>query len=206
MFQARPLVQNCYEFDDSQTDASHALQRKEVFFGVISRRTFLKNAAICTALIAAPRLAFSSPRDRSLHLFNIHTEEEIDICYCTDGSYDYEALERINNLLRCHYNNEVKPIDPAVLDLLSDIREQMTPGSRIEIISGYRSPEYNEYLRSIGRHVAGKSYHLQGLAIDFSIPGLKTRSISRVAKEYSAGGVGTYPEFVHIDVGPVRFW
>jgi len=28
----------------------------------------------------------------------------------------------------------------------------------------------------------------------------------RTARAFAAGGVGKYPEFVHIDVGRVRYW
>ncbi len=173
---------------------------------MISRRGFLKAMAVGCAFVASARFAGASSPDRSLWLHNIHTGEELDTAYCSGGRYDFEEIEKINRLLRCHYTNEVKAIDPGLLDLLADIRTRIAPDSRIEIISGFRSQDYNAHLRSIGRGVARNSYHLRGLAIDFAIPGVRNRDLSSLARDFSAGGVGTYPEFVHIDVGPVRFW
>lgn len=144
--------------------------------------------------------------DRHLSLYNIHTDESLDISYFSAGSYDFEALDKINYLLRCHYNNTVKPIDIGVLDLLCDVKNRIGADKEIQIISGYRSPEYNDYLRGIGRNVAKNSYHMKGVAIDFSIHGFSMGSLSQAAKSFLAGGVGKYAEFVHIDTGPVRYW
>ena len=86
------------------------------------------------------------------------------------------------------------------------IKDRLAPGREITIISGYRSPEYNEHLRRLGRRVAAGSLHMAGLAIDFAIDGIGMGELVRTAKLFTAGGVGTYPEFVHIDVGRVRYW
>lgn len=151
--------------------------------------------------------AFGSlPPERTLNAYNVHTDESLDITYYADGSYDTGALEKINWLMRCHFTNEVKPIDIRVLDLLCDIKDRLGTGRRIEIISGYRSTEYNEYLRMKSRKVARDSFHLQGLAIDFSVSGTSKGTLSHLAKTFYAGGVGRYQEFVHIDVGPIRYW
>jgi uncharacterized protein YcbK (DUF882 family) len=176
---------------------------------MISRRNFLR--AFLTASIVYPvaaNKAFAARKtERALHLHNIHTDEELSVRYYRDGIYDFEAIEKINYLLRCHYTDEVKPIDIGVLDLLCDVKDNIVTGDRrIEIISGYRSPAYNEYLMSIGRHVAKKSYHLKGKAIDFSIPGIRKRKLCKTAKSFVSGGVGKYADFIHIDTGPVRYW
>jgi uncharacterized protein YcbK (DUF882 family) len=175
---------------------------------LISRRRFLKTALAASAVLPFGAAgAFAAQKtERSLNLYNIHTDESLDICYYSAGRYDYEALERINYLLRCHYTNEVKTIAVGVLDLLSDIKDIVAKDKQLKIISGYRSPEYNEYLRELGRHVARNSYHLRGLAIDFAVEGADTKKIAYIAKSFDSGGVGKYPDFVHIDVGPVRYW
>jgi uncharacterized protein YcbK (DUF882 family) len=148
----------------------------------------------------------SVPSERALRLYNVHTAETLEIAYCREGAYDYEALDRINHLMRCHYANEIKPIDIRVLDLLCDIKDKLGKDRKIEIISGYRSYEYNEYLRTRSRKVARDSYHLKGLAIDFTISGVNKNALARAARAFFAGGVGEYREFVHIDIGPVRSW
>lgn len=173
---------------------------------MISRRNFLRAIAAAAAFYPFRQVFASTSREKSLNLYNIHTDENLDITYFSGGRYDFEALDKINHLMRCHYNNTVKPIDVGVLDLLCDIKDRLGADREIQIISGYRSPEYNDYLRSIGRHVAKNSFHMRGVAIDFSIQGFSMSSLSRTAKSFLAGGVGRYPEFVHIDTGPVRYW
>jgi uncharacterized protein YcbK (DUF882 family) len=149
--------------------------------------------------------AGSSP-EKALSLHNVHTGERLSTQYCVDGCYDETELGRINYILRCHYTNGVKPINLKVINLLCDIKDRLAPGKEIAIISGYRSPEYNEYLRRLGRHVAAGSLHMTGLAIDFAMDGVGMGELCRTAKLFAAGGVGSYPEFVHIDVGRVRCW
>lgn len=173
---------------------------------MISRRTFIQGLAAVALLSRYTNALGSVLPDRTLSLYNVHTDESLDITYFSDGAYDYEALGRINHLMRCHYTDEVKPISTGVLDLLCEIKDRLHKDQRIEIISGYRSVAYNEYLRTRSRKVARDSYHMQGLAIDFSISGMSNNTLSGIAKSFSAGGVGKYREFVHIDVGPVRYW
>jgi uncharacterized protein YcbK (DUF882 family) len=143
---------------------------------------------------------------RVLSLYNTHTGESLSIRFSGARIKDPEAVEQISNLLRCHYTGEVRPIEPALLNLLCSIRDAAGAPGPVHIISGYRSPEYNEHLRSQGRKVARDSYHLEGLAIDFFVPGVKTGKIAKLARSHGAGGVGRYPCFVHIDLGPVRSW
>ncbi|NTU42047.1 MAG: DUF882 domain-containing protein [Nitrospirales bacterium] len=176
---------------------------------MISRRNFLK--ALAAGVVISPfrprRAMASQEREKILSIFNIHTGESLKIAYCERGVYDPQALDTINHLLRCHYTNEVKPIDVKVLNLLSDIQSAVGRERQVKIISGYRSPEYNDHLRDMGRKgVSGRSLHMQGLAIDFRIPGMGTGELFSLAKSFGVGGVGHYPEFVHIDAGKVRYW
>jgi uncharacterized protein YcbK (DUF882 family) len=173
---------------------------------MITRRDFLKSTLIASSLFPF-RSAFASiTTDRTLVMENIHTGERLNIQYCSSGIYDSEALERINYFLRCHYTNKVMPIDVRVLDLLCDIKDVTGKQRSIEIISGYRSNIYNEKLIGEGRNVSKNSQHLRGCAIDFSIDGISNRRIAQIARSFAVGGVGKYPEFVHIDVGRVRTW
>ncbi len=153
------------------------------------------------------RSALAAPlRERSLSLFNIHTGESLNTVYHTAGSYDEEALKGIYRLLRCHYTDEMVPISTDVLDLLCDIKNALDWKGQIAIISGYRSPRYNELLIAARKKVSRDSLHLQGRAIDFSLEGVSTRTLSGIARSFVAGGVGRYPGFVHIDDGRVRYW
>ncbi len=189
---------------------------------MISRRNFLKiliaGVVVCPfknafALISnSPSPTFSKggkrgfAGERILNMYNIHTGESLNIKYYSSGIYDREAIDNINYFLRCHYTNEVKAIDIRVLDVLCDIKNILGTNKEVQIISGYRSFAYNEFLRRQGRKVSKNSLHLQGLAIDFSLEGVSNNELFSIAKSFSAGGVGKYPEFVHIDVGRLRYW
>lgn len=173
---------------------------------MISRRNFIKAAIVFAGTYPLRKVFSYTKAERSLNLYNIHTGEEIYVKYYELGTYNTNALDEINYILRCHYSNEIIPIDTRVLDLLCDIKDTFGKFKKIHIISGYRSFAYNEYLRSLGRKVAKDSLHLHGLAIDFTIPGISSSELSDVAKSFSAGGVGKYPEFIHIDVGRIRYW
>lgn len=180
---------------------------------MISRRHFLKYAiaSVCCYQMGNLRSVFGSTglehdAERVLRLYNIHTGERLHTRYWVDGSYDQTEVGRINYFLRCHYENAVKPISIKVIDFLCGVKNCCARGKEINIISGYRSPEYNKHLRSLGRHVAEGSLHLDGLAIDFAVPGLRTERLAKAAMQFQSGGVGLYPDFVHIDVGRVRHW
>lgn len=180
---------------------------------MISRRNFLKGtiASICSyQLVSLPGVFASADTEgaaeRVLKLYNIHTGEQLNTRYWLGGKYIQEEVSRINYFLRCHYTNVVKPISIRVIDLLCEIKNRFASGKEVTIISGYRSPEYNQHLQSLGRHVAEDSLHLNGLAIDFAIPGIRAEKLAKAALQLQAGGVGIYRTFVHIDVGRVRHW
>jgi len=68
-------------------------------------------------------------------------------------------------------NGEQLVIDPALLDLIYDVRESLGGSGAFEVISAYRSPETNDMLRSKSSGVAKNSQHLLGNAIDVRLRG-----------------------------------
>lgn len=173
---------------------------------MISRRHFLK--AVAGIVTVYPfKKAFAFPKsERTLNMFNIHTGERIDIKYFQSGIYNQEALNIINNFLRCHFANEVKTIDINIINLLSDITDIAGRGKEVQVISGYRSKKYNEYLINLGKRVSRNSLHLSGTAIDFAIPEVGNDKLYHIAGSFKKGGVGLYSSFVHIDIGRTRNW
>jgi uncharacterized protein YcbK (DUF882 family) len=96
-----------------------------------------------------------------------------------------------------------------VFDLLHDVTAKLgLPDSEIDVVCGYRSPASNELLRSQGHGVALHSLHIQAMAIDIRMPGVKTSSLRDAALNLHRGGVGYYEKsgFVHVDVGRIRHW
>jgi uncharacterized protein YcbK (DUF882 family) len=146
--------------------------------------------------------------EKAVALYNTHTGESVNAIYWIQGKYLPETLSVVDRVLRDHRTDEIKPIDPQLLDLLFAISEELECPHPFYIISGYRSPETNAFLRFISRGVAEHSLHMDGKAVDIRIPGWASYTVRRTAMELRIGGVGYYPraDFVHVDVGPVRYW
>jgi uncharacterized protein YcbK (DUF882 family) len=178
-----------------------------------SRRHFLKLGFFTASALAGPVSVFAGiahetcPK-RSLALYNTHTAEHLQTTYWANGRYQPDAMEKINFILRDHRSGEIKPIHPQLLDVLHQVRNKISSKKPIHIISGYRSPETNALLRRQRGGVIWKSYHLKGQAIDFRLPDCKLPRLRSIAISLKAGGVGYYPggDFVHVDIGPVRYW
>lgn len=179
----------------------------------ISRRRFIKLGALATLAIMSPCPSFAargeplSP-ERSLSFYNLHTEESLKTVYWAKGRYLSEALADIEHILRDHRAGKTKPIDTRLLDLLYGIAMELEAGEPFHIISGYRCPKTNALLHTHGRGTAKDSLHMYGKAVDIQLPDCRLALLRRVAMNLRGGGVGYYPHsnFVHVDVGRVRYW
>lgn len=179
-----------------------------------SRRTVLKTS-IAGFLLLGERLLFPAAMqahpfpEGELSLYNIHTDERLRVRYRDrTGEYDLSALDDINHILRCHHTGEVAAIDPRLLEHVNLVQKALGGEGDIHVISGYRSPEYNALLVKKSRRAARHSYHVEGQALDFFIPGVQPRVIRQAALKLKYGGVGYYrrAQFVHLDCGPFRSW
>ena len=179
----------------------------------VGRRGFLRIAGIAAAtatLAPASALAMltAPAKPRRLKFYNLHTSEQLDIVYYEKGRYIPQALAEINHILRDYRQNVVKPIAPGLLDLVVAIRRKLHTDAEVAIISGYRTPQTNAMLAARSDGVAHHSLHMDGLALDWRVPGRTLEELHRVALAMRGGGVGYYPssDFVHTDVGRVRYW
>ncbi len=178
----------------------------------LSRRRFLRISAIAAAQLVVPAVAMARTtvqlRRRSLKFYALHTGESLTTTYWENGRYISEELDRVNYILRDFRANEVKAIDPALLDLLTRIQYRLSTNEPFQVISGYRSPLTNAMLHANSEGVAVHSLHIEGKAIDIRVPDRSLVQLRGAALAQEAGGVGYYPksDFVHVDTGRVRFW
>ena len=179
----------------------------------INRRTFLGLGIITAASCIIPGAAMASVNDvlepeRRLCLLNLHTKEDIDIAYWKNGEYVPDALDQLNHIFRDHYTGLVNQIDSNLFDFLFAIQQEIQSTEPFHLISGYRSKKTNEWLRKQNRNVSRKSFHIYGKAADIRLPDHSLKILRAAAYKLKGGGVGYYPKsnFVHVDVGRVRFW
>ncbi len=180
----------------------------------ITRRRFLRIGLLGAAPMIIPgaawagmRVKTAQPAARALSFYNLHTGERLKTVYWEKGRYIPAALDEINYILRDFRQNEIKPIDRNLLDLLVILRERLHSNENYEVISGYRSPVTNAMLRAGSEGVASHSLHIDGRAIDIRVPGRSLGVVRAAALSMRQGGVGYYPgRFVHVDTGRVRWW
>lgn len=180
-----------------------------------NRRQFFRQISAVVALGAtAPLVATKAHASlgqksvRRLALYNRHTDERVQGVYWANDSFQTDVVNAFEHNLRDHRQNEAAPMDRRLYDFLHQIQQRLVTDKEIHIISGFRSEKTNNMLASRSNGVAKKSFHMKGMAIDFTIPGIDLALIRDTAKSLKLGGVGYYPNsgFIHIDTGWVRSW
>jgi len=148
--------------------------------------------------------------DRTLYLYHTHTHETARITFKRNGVYDQKGLQQLDWFLRDFRNNQPTEMAPQLFDLVWEVYQKVGATQPINIVSAYRSPETNAFLRAHSNGVASHSQHMLGHAMDFFIPGIPLTTLRAVGMQQQVGGVGFYPNsgspFVHMDVGTVRAW
>ena len=151
--------------------------------------------------------------ERRIAFRNVHTNDTVDARFFGANGWDSQGLAELNHGLRDWRNGEQTVMDPALMLLISRVRDLVgvAPQQKIDLISGYRSPQTNAALRERGGEhtgVASKSQHMLGKASDIHMPGIALDRLHAAAMSMQAGGVGYYPKdgFVHVDTGRVRHW
>ncbi len=135
-------------------------------------------------------------------LYNIHSREALPVF---DGATPDPQLLRY--FFRCRGFNVQTDLDPRLLAAVLAAAKHFA-ARRTTIISGFRSPKFNDLLAKKGRRVASESRHMKGEAVDFRLDTIDAVTLGKWLRETHDGGVGIYPQddFVHIDVGMKRAW
>lgn len=101
-------------------------------------------------------------------------------------------------------------IEPVTRILLLRLQEKAKKKELIKgplkLVSGFRNQQYN---KDVGG--AKQSQHMAGNAVDIKWDGFKPNDENleifvRTAKRLGFRGVGYYDTFVHLDIGPDRYW
>lgn len=142
--------------------------------------------------------------DGLITIIRKETGERITVRYRNkDGSYNEDALKKINRISRCSLTSEERKIPIKLIEVIDRISDRF--GKRpVILLSGYRTKPLND----ITPGAAKKSLHLIGWAMDIRIDGISSKRVRDFARAKMFGGVGYYPRygFVHIDIGKVRYW
>jgi hypothetical protein len=137
-----------------------------------------------------------------LTLFNVRNREALTIF-----PQQLPSERLLAWFFRCRGFGEPGHLDRRLLEAaLAAAAELRT--NRVEIVSAYRSPKFNDALAKKARRVADESRHTRGQALDLRLEGVPAGQLGNWFWEHFDGGVGTYPrdDFVHIDVGAKRRW
>lgn len=134
--------------------------------------------------------------------------QNLDVYYRKDdGSLDDEAFAKIDATFGFPTNMMGENISRRMLGMLDYFSDLVAPGKTIVMASGYRSQSYNNQLRKAGRTAAKTSTHIDGMAIDFSIPGVDGKEFWELIRHRDCCGAGNYGgNVVHLDSGRPRFW
>lgn len=143
--------------------------------------------------------------DGAVTLQNAKTGAGGKIVYQKEGTYPPAVVNEINKIFgipgRSSENISLRLI--AILDYLQD----RLKGGNIQILSGYRSPTYNEGLRKKGKLAASTSLHIEGMAADIEMERVDGKRLWEFVRSLNCCGAGYYHgKGIHIDTGPTRFW
>ena len=183
-----------------------------------TRRRLIQTAFAAGAGVTVARFALArgeavketpEPVERHLELHNTHTSETVSVVYRIGEEFQPRAIESLRHVMRDHRNNGAHDIDLPLYDQLYELALAAKCEPRLEIISGYRSPESNASMAARpGSGVAKHSLHMEGRAIDVRLHGCSCADLRDLALAAAKGGVGYYARsnFVHIDTGRIRTW
>ena len=120
-------------------------------------------------------------------------ERSIQYSLSKDGSKQLSSNFKVSDF-KCRDGSDVILINPALIDLLEQIRKHF--GKPVNIVSAYRTPKYNEMLKGAAKN----SQHMYGNAADIKIDGVTPKEIYSWLNSWHKGGLGVYPTFTHVDV------
>jgi uncharacterized protein YcbK (DUF882 family) len=154
-----------------------------------ARRAFRGYGVFNGLRVGAP----SRPSGR-IHLYSVNHRDELKVnIFRGDGSYDEEAIGKLNHFVRARSAGTSRVMEPRLYEILSLIYDHFD-GKVLEFVSGFRDQP------------RATSYHYLGSAMDMRVRGVSVRELREFVKTLDTGGMGLglYPRvgFIHVDVRP----
>jgi len=146
--------------------------------------------------------------DGKLSIRNEHNGREATVNLLdADGRFSEKSLDAIDRVFGFSDAPKGEHISLRLLLLLDYFSDRIAPGKVIHLISGYRSPAYNQKLKKSGGNVAKTSTHMDGMALDFYLDGIDGKQLWEIIRKENCCGVGHYGgKSIHFDSGRPRFW
>lgn len=163
--------------------------------------------AACFALIPGARAASVPKGDGTVRVHVYHTDEFAEIRYAREGEWLPDVDEKLRKLFRSRADDKEFVLDRRLIELADHLQDRFGADT-VEVISAYRSPEFNESLKESGHNVARESFHMKGQAMDVHLDEIREDALRDYLLSLKLGGVGYYGGklMVHMDFGPVRSW
>lgn len=158
--------------------------------------------------MASEPVRFFRIGDGKIHIKNEQNGREAKVeLLDPKGMFDENALKEIDAVFNFPHTSIGEHVSLRLLSLLDHFSDNVAPGRMIHLVSGFRSPAYNDKLKKSGGNVAKTSAHIDGMAIDFFIEGVDGKVLWETIRRENCCGVGHYGgKVVHLDSGKPRFW
>ncbi|WP_333822977.1 YcbK family protein [Pinisolibacter sp.] len=177
------------------------LSRRELLTGLLPFVGLGSSSSAVAAAMPAP-----AEMPSRLWLVREHDGTEIVTAFRNGAGYDHGAILELSWLWRDNEDGRAIWIEPRLFDALAAIQTGIgrANGALLPLVltSGCRSPAHNGATEGAAR----QSTHIDGLAGDIRVSGVEPKIVALAAAMYGAGGVGLYPNHVHVDVWRRRFW
>ncbi|HBL24768.1 MAG TPA: hypothetical protein DDZ40_11735 [Deltaproteobacteria bacterium] len=162
----------------------------------------------CLSTSSSDPVRFFLMGDGKISIRNEHNGREATVNLLdADGGFSEKALDAIDGVFGLSGSRKGEHISLRLLLILDYFSDRIAPGKTIHLISGYRSPAYNQKLKKSGGNVAKTSTHLDGMALDFYLEGIDGKLLWEVIRKENCCGVGHYGgKSIHLDSGRPRFW
>lgn len=177
-------------------------------------KNFILLFLLCVSLSVIPvfvsfaQAPFFLTGDGKIKIKNHHNGRYAEITYLgADGTLIDEAFRKIDQVFGFPTDAMGENISRRTVSFLDYFADRYDKNAVVSLVSGYRSQDYNNALRSRGATAAKTSTHIDGMAIDFSLPGVDGKKLWEDMRAHNCCGAGYYyGNVVHLDSGRPRFW